>query len=314
MNVVDDAGCAGRDGLSAHSNVADLKRSAMMRFQHRHYHWLAALSGLLLPAIIAGCGWGDWGGGFLFAGVSKAVLLNHSTFCINSLAHWVGDHTFSDQRTPRDCWYYAARALAAARGDDSAWCGAPCRRPPRAAWHARLYTHLAAVAAARWVSLVTFGEGYHNFHHEFPYDYRNGIEPWHFDPTKWLIRALDMAGLASDLKRFPHRTIEKGRLQMEQKRLDARKARFDWGPDAADLPRMSRGDMEARCAEGAALLLIDGLVHDVTDFIGKHPAGPAFIKPYLGKDASLAFHGGIYNHSHAAMNILRTLRVARIEP
>ena len=36
-------------------------------------------------------------------------------------------------------------------------------------------------------ALVTFGEGYHNFHHRFPYDYRNGVHWWQYDPSKWLI-------------------------------------------------------------------------------------------------------------------------------
>src|SRR5436190_6171417 len=28
------------------------------------------------------------------------------------------------------------------------------------------------------MALFTFGEGYHNFHHEFQHDYRNGVKPW----------------------------------------------------------------------------------------------------------------------------------------
>ena len=126
------------------------------------------------------------------------------------------------------------------------------------------------------------------------------------------IAASVIAGLTFDLQRFPRQTIEKGRLQMEQKRLDQRKRRFDWGPDVVDLPTMTAEQMQARVGEGAALLVVDGVVHDVQAFMGRHPAGPAFIKPYLGKDATEAFHGGVYNHSHAAMNILRTLRVARM--
>merc|ERR1712014_73156 len=51
-------------------------------------------------------------------------------------------------------------------------------------------------------ALVTLGEGYHNFHHEFPSDYRNAIE-WHqYDPTKWSIWAWKQLGLAYDLKQF----------------------------------------------------------------------------------------------------------------
>ena len=37
------------------------------------------------------------------------------------------------------------------------------------------------------LALLTWGEGYHNFHHIFQSDYRNGIRWWQFDPTKWMI-------------------------------------------------------------------------------------------------------------------------------
>lgn len=36
----------------------------------------------------------------------------------------------------------------------------------------------------QFAALLTFGEGYHNFHHEFPSDYRNGIGWYQFDSTK----------------------------------------------------------------------------------------------------------------------------------
>jgi stearoyl-CoA desaturase (Delta-9 desaturase) len=39
-------------------------------------------------------------------------------------------------------------------------------------------------------SLITFGEGYHSFHHRFPFDYRNGVSRWAYDPSKWLIWSL----------------------------------------------------------------------------------------------------------------------------
>src|SRR6185312_3004705 len=42
---------------------------------------------------------------------------------------------------------------------------------------------------------LTFGEGYHNFHHEYQHDYRNGVKPWQFDPTKWCIWLLYKTGL-----------------------------------------------------------------------------------------------------------------------
>lgn len=49
-------------------------------------------------------------------------------------------------------------------------------------------------------ALVTFGEGYHNFHHRFPYDYRNGARWWQYDPSKWLIWLLARARLATKLR------------------------------------------------------------------------------------------------------------------
>lgn len=50
------------------------------------------------------------------------------------------------------------------------------------------------------VSLVTFGAGYHNYHHIHPTDYRNGPRWYHFDPSKWLIQGLYSLGLAMSLQ------------------------------------------------------------------------------------------------------------------
>lgn len=58
-------------------------------------------------------------------------------------------------------------------------------------------------AVNNWLlSLFTFGEGYHNYHHTFAYDYRNGPFWYNFDPTKWLIWGLKCLGAAYDLKRI----------------------------------------------------------------------------------------------------------------
>lgn len=52
-----------------------------------------------------------------------------------------------------------------------------------------------------WISLLTFGEGYHNYHHMYQSDYRNGVQWYNFDPSKWLIWTLSKLGLAYDLRR-----------------------------------------------------------------------------------------------------------------
>jgi len=56
-------------------------------------------------------------------------------------------------------------------------------------------------ARDNWLAAVlTNGEGFHNFHHRFPGDYRNGWRWYHWDPSKWLIFALSKVGLAWDLR------------------------------------------------------------------------------------------------------------------
>jgi len=76
---------------------------------------------------------------------------------------------------------------------------------------ARPYDRLTSARDHFVTALFTFGEGYHNYHHRFENDYRNGVRPWHFDPTKWLIYALSCVGAARDLRRAPEHQIERAR-------------------------------------------------------------------------------------------------------
>jgi stearoyl-CoA desaturase (Delta-9 desaturase) len=69
------------------------------------------------------------------------------------------------------------------------------------------------------VSLLTYGEGYHNFHHHFQNDYRNGIRWYDFDPTKWLIRLLSWLGLARKLKIEPEANIILAKVTWDRKKL-----------------------------------------------------------------------------------------------
>lgn len=67
-----------------------------------------------------------------------------------------------------------------------------------------------------FVALFTYGEGYHNFHHRFASDYRNGIRWFHFDPSKWLIKTLEILGLAKDLRITPDTQIFNARLEIQR--------------------------------------------------------------------------------------------------
>jgi stearoyl-CoA desaturase (delta-9 desaturase) len=294
---------------------------------NRLYLPIALFMGFVLPTLACGLGWGDWYGGYFIAGVARLVFVHHSTFCVNSLAHYAGAATYTDGHTARNSIITA---------------------------------------------LVTLGEGYHNFHHEFPSDYRNGVEWWQYDPTKHFIYALSLLGLAYNLKAFPQNEIDKGMLQMRQKELNALKLRNDWGPDPARLPLLSRAEFDARCRDGEDLMILDGYVLAVAlptpalpaGFLPTHPGGEAILRGKRGKDVTLdmAMHEraatpadaaelsrpagrqiglsaiefgrgkaaeapadggkaaagagrvvGFYKHSNAARSLAETLRVARIE-
>jgi len=140
------------------NNVADLRKDPIVMWQHQHHRTIAVLVGFVLPALI-GYAWdGPVGalGGFLMAGVTRVVAVQHCTFFINSLCHCMGNRPYSGKTSARDSWFMA---------------------------------------------LFTFGEGYHNYHHSFQHDYRNGVKGWQFDPTKWTIWILARLGLVTDLRR-----------------------------------------------------------------------------------------------------------------
>lgn len=75
-------------------------------------------------------------------------------------------------------------------------------------------------------ALITLGEGYHNYHHRFQLDYRNGIRWHHFDPTKWFVYTMSKVGLTRDLRRTPRELIERARetvrAEREARRLTPR--------------------------------------------------------------------------------------------
>lgn len=162
--------------------VEDLQKDPLVRWQDRHYFVIGAVVACI-PLVI---GWatGNLWGHFVMGLVFRIVLTHHTTFLINSAAHWFGSRPYTDANTARD------NALLAP---------------------------------------LTFGEGYHNFHHKWPGDYRNGVKWYQFDCTKWLLGFLAWFGLVRDLRRVPKATIQRARLAMEEKALRARVAKLDPG-------------------------------------------------------------------------------------
>jgi stearoyl-CoA desaturase (delta-9 desaturase) len=246
------------------TDITDLNEDPIVVWQHRNFIKCVITMGLVFPTLVCGLGWGDWLGGYVYAGILRICFVQQATFCVNSLAHWLGDQPFDDRNSPRD--------------------------------------HVIT-------ALVTLGEGYHNFHHEFPSDYRNAIEWYQYDPTKWAITFWKWTGLAYDLKQFRANEIEKGRVQQQQKKLDQKRSQLDWGTPLEQLPVIGWDDFVEQSKDGKALVAIAGVIHDVTDFIKDHPGGKALISSAIGKDATAIFNGGVYLHSNAAHNLLSTMRV-----
>ncbi|KAJ3483709.1 hypothetical protein NLI96_g6129 [Meripilus lineatus] len=236
--------------------IDDLKRNPIVAWQHRWFFHLAAVFGLLLPAAIPGCLWGDWRGGLFFAGLLRLTCVHHSIFCVNSLAHWLGEASFDDKLTPRDHFFTA---------------------------------------------LVTLGEGYHNFHHQFPMDYRNAVKWYQWDPTKWFIACCEILGLASHLQRSPDGEIRKSQFTMQVKQLKEVQDDISWPLTSDELPVIEWSDFQEQ-SEKRPLILVAGFIHDVEDFAGRHPGGEKLVRKYVGKDATTAFVGGVYDHSNAARN------------
>lgn len=163
-----------------------------------------------------------------------------------------------------------------------------------------------------WVSLLTFGEGYNNFHHEFPNDYRNGLGAFDFDPAKWIIFTLEFLGLAHDVKRTPKDEIKKAELAMKEKKLDELKKTLNWGKPLNELPLMTMETYQ-QVSKERKWLLVDGLIFDLSKFHFTHPGGMKILNAYYGYDATEAFNGAAYNHSNAARNLSRTLMVAKLD-
>lgn len=77
-----------------------------------------------------------------------------------------------------------------------------------------------STAKDHWlVAFITNGEGYHNFHHRFSTDFRNGVRWYQWDPSKWFIATLAAVGLAWDLKTVSRFKILEARVSAEQQRV-----------------------------------------------------------------------------------------------
>ena len=85
-------------------------------------------------------------------------------------------------------------------------------------WGRQPYTDENSARDQHFLALITYGEGYHNYHHLFQNDYRCGIRWWHLDINKWFISTCALLGLVKNRKRAPAFKVLRARLSMEFKK------------------------------------------------------------------------------------------------
>jgi len=156
-------------------SVGDLQQDPLIRWQHRYHFWIGAAVAAP-PVLVVGLMTHNLLGQLVIGLLLRIVATHHSTFLINSAAHWFGTQPYTDANSARD------NALLAP---------------------------------------FTFGEGYHNYHHMWQWDYRNGPRWYQWDPAKWLIATASWVGLTSGLRRVPKTEIQRARVAMEARRLGA---------------------------------------------------------------------------------------------
>jgi len=250
-----------------YADISDLQKDPLITWQHNYYPFVAIGAGVIFPTLVAGL-WGDMLGGFFYASMLRVVFVHHATFFVNSLAHTLGDKSYSDHHTAFDSFVTA---------------------------------------------VLTLGEGYHNYHHEFPQDYRNGIKFYHYDPTKWFIQGLNFLGLTYDLKKVPKEEVTKAKLQMQQRKIDLEKAtlRFKF-----QLPQWTWSEIGEKVIEGELLVVLNDFIYDVTNFVHEHPGGRQTLLNWVGTDCSRLFEGldgSEHCHSEQAREYLDTMKIARLK-
>lgn len=153
-------------------NVKDLTKDRIVMFQHKYYLLIVLFSNFAVPVLLGYTAYSLTGSGGIWGAL---ILAGFFRFVLN--------HHFTFLINSA-CHFFGSQP----------------------------YSNKDTSRDNFFLALFTYGEGYHNFHHTFQADYRNGIRWYHFDPTKWLIKSLNYFGLTSNLKKVSNPIIEKQML------------------------------------------------------------------------------------------------------
>ena len=119
-------------------------------------------------------------------------------------------------------------------------------------WGSKTYAKELSAVDNGLLALITLGEGYHNYHHASQNDYRNGVNWWHFDPTKWVLWTLARLGLVSHLRRVERFQLQK---MLVGKDLELLLQRCRHEVDDAAIALRRRAEQKAKTFEETAAKL-----------------------------------------------------------
>lgn len=161
-------------------NFEDLKENWVIWYQHKFYTPLFAVFGLAVPTLVPYYGWGEnpWVAFYLCAILRTTVVLHH-LFTVNSLgkslSHFLNTHSLTHSFLLLLAHFFGHRP----------------------------YDFRIRPTENRLVIYLSLGEGNHNFHHKFPYDYSSSEKKAYefFNPSTLFIDIFARLGLAYDRKR-----------------------------------------------------------------------------------------------------------------
>lgn len=148
-------------------DLSDLENDSVVMFQRKYYLPLVLLFCFVVPTVIPWWYWNEHAvTALMVVGFLRYNFTLHSTWLVNSLAHWVGSKPF-------DKFIYSSENSV--------------------------------------VAYLTLGEGWHNYHHTFPWDYRTAEfgSITNFNFTCLIIDFCEKIGLAYDLKKASPEMIER---------------------------------------------------------------------------------------------------------
>jgi stearoyl-CoA desaturase (delta-9 desaturase) len=92
------------------ANAKDLKANPIVMWQHRWHKVILIAGGFGLPTLI-GAAFGDPIAGLLWGGFTRIAIIHHTTFFVNSLAHFIGKPIYNAEVSARDNWMVALLTL-----------------------------------------------------------------------------------------------------------------------------------------------------------------------------------------------------------